>query len=551
MNLMKRFLHNNYLLCLILTIGFFLRIVDINNNPPALYGDELTLVYDSYSILLTGHDQRGNYLPITFPMRGGSPPGYVYASLPFIWLFGPTAMGVRMLSVFSGVGVMILIYLLGKKLFDKRVGVIAAALIALSPWDLNLSRGGFETHFALFLTLLGAITFLNYKTKPWLLVISALSFAAAIFTYPTYKLTVPLILILLVWYTQLYKNIFQQEIKKYAFSAVVLLIFAGFLTIFQTFVANSEGRFEKINAFGIEKLSQELNQKIFKDRQFDQVPQVIKNLLHNRPVEYGSLIGESYLGNFSLDFLFLHGDKNPRHNMSTMGEFYVVEMFFVLLGVIYLIQYKKKNFIMLLFWLLIAPIPAALLLEPHALRSSLMLPPLILFSALGADYFYKILILNKKRWLLLPIIIIFFVNAIIFFDRHYFLAPTKYSNFWAYPAKLASEIAIDNSNKYDYVIISDRLDSVEFAYPVYKQVHPSLVIQQNFQKIPLGRYLFNKYKNVYVGPVPDSDAERFLESLGKSILYIGPDGDQRYLQGYETIAGKDGLTALVLKKINR
>ena len=97
------------ILLLIVTVGFFLRLYGSTLMP--LYGDELTLVYDAYSILKTGHDQNGVFLPLTFQMAEGRPAGYVYFSIPFVAAFGPTLLGARMLSVLSGVGIIILLYL--------------------------------------------------------------------------------------------------------------------------------------------------------------------------------------------------------------------------------------------------------------------------------------------------------------------------------------------------------------------------------------------------------------------------------------------------------
>ena len=127
-------------LSIILLLGFALRIIDINNNPPSLYGDELTIALDVNSLLHTGQDQLGNYFPLTFEMGAGRPAGYVYFSIPFVAIFGPTAMGVRMLSILSGIGIILLMYLLGKRLFSEKIVLLAASMTALSPWDISLSR---------------------------------------------------------------------------------------------------------------------------------------------------------------------------------------------------------------------------------------------------------------------------------------------------------------------------------------------------------------------------------------------------------------------------
>src|SRR3990167_1338915 len=125
--------YSNYILIAILILGFFIRLYKINSLP--LYGDELTMVYDSYSVLKTGMDQTGELLPLTFKMGAGRPAGYVYGSIPFVYLFGPSVWGVRGLSLASGMGIIILMYFLGKKLFDEKTGLFASFLASVSLWD--------------------------------------------------------------------------------------------------------------------------------------------------------------------------------------------------------------------------------------------------------------------------------------------------------------------------------------------------------------------------------------------------------------------------------
>ena len=91
------------ILLAILFLGLVLRIYKFSSLP--LYGDELTIVYDSYSLLKTGNDQTGAKLPLTFRMGAGRPAGYVYFSIPFVKILGPTIWGERALSLLSGMGI--------------------------------------------------------------------------------------------------------------------------------------------------------------------------------------------------------------------------------------------------------------------------------------------------------------------------------------------------------------------------------------------------------------------------------------------------------------
>lgn len=537
-------LKNNLLvLVLIIFLGLLLRVVFINSSPLSLYGDELTITLDAYSLLKTGQDQLGNFMPLTFPMGAGRPAGYVYGSIPFIAVFGPTALGVRALSVLSGIGIIVLIYLVGKRFFSEKVGLLAAAVFAVSPWDIALSRGGFEAHFALFLVLLGIYLFIRANQKPILYLFSAFSFGLTIHTYPTYKVSLILLLPLLFWYTGGIKE--NLNIKsKYLLAGAFILVILGVLSLSQTFIGGSETRFANINIFSEGKLKETVVQKINLERQMSNLPAVLSNYFHNKPVEYTKVFIENYLQNFSLDFLILHGDRNPRHNMATMGEIYFVDIILIFIGFFAFREKQKKTIVFLVAWIFLAPVPSAIIDFPHALRSSLMLPPLIIFSALGLA-----IILSKRSKLLLPILIVLFVIQFVFFiQKLIFLAPNEYANFWSYQAKLASQIANQNKDRYDYIVISDRINDIEFAYPVYSKINPVIVINQNTEKSQLINYPLKKFNNVFVGHIPKGELPKFINDLPGSVLYLEPRTADTTLTDYEIINSNNAEQALIEKK---
>lgn len=499
----------------IVTFAVFLRVVNINSSPLALYGDELTIALDAHSILKTGKDQLGNPFPLTFQMGAGRPAGYVYGSIPFVALFGPSALGVRGLSILSGIGIMILLYHLGRKLFSEKVGLAAAFITSVSPWDISLSRGGFEAHFALFLAVLAFYLFIKAKEKPIFYIFSALSFGLALHTYPTYKVSLPLFLPLLQWF-QAQKSVKSNE-KKYFLISVVIILALGLLSLSQTFIGGSENRFSNINIFSNEEIKAHIEQKINSERSISTLPQSLIRTFHNKGIEYTKIFIENYLQNFSVDFLILHGDRNPRHNMGTTGEIYFVEAILIVVGLLTFWQKYRKTILFLIVWLIIAPVPTAFVDTPHALRSSFMLPPLILLASLGLTS----ILASKSKILFYTLGILFIIQFTFFIYKLHFLAPNEYSRFWSYSAKMASEIAINSRDQYDYIILSDQIDSLEFAYPVYAKIDAKEVIAQNQNKTNLGNFQFKKMDNVYLGFIPDGEIEKFIDSLDGSALYIG------------------------------
>jgi len=228
------------LLPLIILLAAVLRFYQIDVSPKAMYGDSLTLVLDAYSILKTGHDQKGEFLPLVFSQGGGRPGGYIYATIPFVAVFGPTALVARMVSVLSGIGIVLLLYLLGKMLFSKEAGLAMAAVAAVNPWSLSLSRGAFETHFALFLALAGFYFFLKgLKNKYWF-ILFGLAFGLSIQTYYTYLLSIPLFTVLLLFWSR-------------RFPAVALAIIAAsaVLSVYLMVSRGSQDRFGNINIFAL------------------------------------------------------------------------------------------------------------------------------------------------------------------------------------------------------------------------------------------------------------------------------------------------------------
>lgn len=534
------------ILAAITLLGIILRVYQVTEVP--MYGDELTLVEDAYSILKTGKDQTGESYPLTFSMRGGSPPGYVYFTIPRVWIFGTTELGVRAVSIASGVAFILLMYLLGAKLFSPEVGVAAAFLSAVSPWGINLSRGGFETNAALFLTVGGIVLFLYSQKRYLFWILGALCFCLAIFTYSTFKLLIPLILPILFWYLGGIKFFFSRKTLGYLIAATVVFLFSAGLLASQILSNNSERRFLSTNIFSQRDLKEVIIQKVNSERVINTLgsPSV---LFHNKFVEYFNVLKDNYLNHFSLSYLFLKGDGNPRHNMTQTGEFYLAELALLLAAIVY---FAKKNgysreLLMVSGWILISPLASAILGAPHALRSSFMLPPFLLVYSVGAVYLVRSSTNNRGRLLLYFVSGIFLIQFVFLVEKLYFVSPNKFANFWSYPAKKASEIAIESRANYDYVILSYSIDNIEYAYPVYAKVDPLAVIEQNTKKSDLGGVPMKKYGNVYLGELAVKDLSKLENRLQGKILYIGAYDLKDQPKGkYETIYSLDKTPALMV-----
>jgi mannosyltransferase len=69
-----------------------------------------------------------------------NPPLYSFLLALWIWVFGASEGAVRLLSACISVITVLVIYVLGNSLFDRRAAIIAALLLALSSWNLYFAQ---------------------------------------------------------------------------------------------------------------------------------------------------------------------------------------------------------------------------------------------------------------------------------------------------------------------------------------------------------------------------------------------------------------------------
>ena len=152
-----------YLLIIIILIAGFLRLYKLGSYP-AFNADEAALGYNAYSLIKTGMDEHGNKWPIHFQsFNDYKPGGYVYIILPFIKIFGLNEWSVRIPSAILGIATVYVLYLLVKILIeDRRVALMASMFLAISPWHIHFSRGGWEVNVATFFIITGVYLFLKF-----------------------------------------------------------------------------------------------------------------------------------------------------------------------------------------------------------------------------------------------------------------------------------------------------------------------------------------------------------------------------------------------------
>ena len=340
---MIRICKNNFILILICLLFLITRLYKIDTIPSSVYWDEASIGYNAYSVLTTGKDEWGETLPLHFRAFGEFKlPVYIYSVLVSESAFGLTSFAVRLPSVVYGLLSIIGLYLVVFKLTkNKLISLLSSYLFAITPWFFIFSRTGYEAVAGLAF-FIWALYFLLTKK----IVISVLLFIISAYSYNSFRILTPLVLgPVLLFY--LFKKVYAPVL----ISGVLIIM--SLVPIYKLYKEDS----------GLARLQ-----------------------------SVGSKSGmvSNYVKNFSLEFLFIKGDTNPRSQIPNTGQLYYVDILFLILGILYILKSKDLKLYSVLALLLLSVIPAAITKEnPHALRAILMSPILSMISALGIYYFAK------------------------------------------------------------------------------------------------------------------------------------------------------------------
>lgn len=114
--------------------AFFLRIWRLGDVPPGWSDDELSDI-----LVLAQKVPQGDYSVYYVDATGQEALYFVISNL-FLRLLGYNAFGIRLLSAALGTLAVPLTYQVGRRFFSRRIGLLAAALLATSFWALIYSR---------------------------------------------------------------------------------------------------------------------------------------------------------------------------------------------------------------------------------------------------------------------------------------------------------------------------------------------------------------------------------------------------------------------------
>lgn len=450
--------------CLIIIAGF-LRFYKLSEFPVQLDHDEISQLYDTESIVKTGRDVYGNFLPLAFPSTGDYKIGhYIYIStIPYL-IFGHKEFTIRIASAFFGTFTVLAVFLFTYSFSGEFwIALISGALVAITPSEIFYSRKSFENVIGVSLVFFGLYYLFNSLSenkKNFFSFVGVLFLVMAMYVYTSHTIVVPLLI--LSFFAVFRKQIGIEKLILPTVFGILLVIPLGLLTL-----TNPDLRFRAASVF--------INQDL--------------NLLHKISISSSPIktsvdyVFLRYLNQFNPSYIFGNGLDFTNQGLLGMGPLLFIEFPLLIIGIIFIIRTKyisrtKKTF---LFFLGVLPmIPSALTFEqfsPH--RAMLEFTVLSMISGYGLFWVFK-----SKKWLtylFLPLIIINFIYFLHMYTVNY---PYEKSQQIHFPFKEISIYAWSSYANFDSIIID----------PVYGQAAPVYGVATQYYLAYYGNYPPDKFQ---------------------------------------------------------
>lgn len=537
-----------YLPAIIVVIAFVLRFYGTGMNPPSMSWDEVSIGYNAYSILKTGYDEHHRFMPFdTFVAYGDyKPPVPVYLTVPSIAVFGLTETGVRFPSILLGSLTVLFTYYLVRELFrgrknSEQLALLSAAVLAVSPWHINLSRAGFEAVIALFFVVLGSFLVLKARWSPKIWPAAWIPFAVSVYTFNSARYFVPLLGLGLIAYC--WKSIGKSPGR----FLIGVCIAAALLLPIVPHLLSKEARlrFVEVNIFTDPAVVNTSNARIAYEHDGWWA-----KLLQNRRVGYIRSYAIHFLDNLEPWFLFVKGDGNPKFSIQDVGQLYLMEAPLLLAGILFMFAEVPGTAVLLVFWLLAAIVPAATAREtPHALRILNSLPTWHIFIAYGILRLKELLTAwgrkNVIRSLAVAVAGILFVfgygfHVLYYLHTYYAQYPVEFSGEWQYGYREAFMFVEPIANAYDHVYVTDAIGRPYMYALFYTKTDPKAFWETKRDFFDASGFYhvtgFGRYE--FVSSIPDV--------RGKNLYVAGAGSQPPDAQVLKTIPLLNGEPKLVI-----
>jgi 4-amino-4-deoxy-L-arabinose transferase-like glycosyltransferase len=351
---MNRKLHQALLLAVLILAGF-LRFYRLNEVPPGLHEDEAMDGNDAWEAWRSAH------LRVFYPENHGREGLVINLQAIVLGLTGSHAPGMlRWPGALLGTLTVLGVYVLAREVAGPEVGLLAAFLLAISFWHINISRFGTRPVAAPFF-LVWSLVLLWQAVRRWregcrigwgMALACGVVYGLGFYTYTPYRLTP---LLLLAVFVALKRDYQPRTVKNVG----VIVLWTACIVILPLLLFAWRHPVEFFQRFETMPVWRTTNS----------VGELVSNTMRT-----------------AMMFLWA-GDTNPLHNIPGRALlFWPVGILFVVgLGV----AVRRQRW--LLAWIVIGLLPAIIANEgiPHAWRSILAAPPVFIVAAQGGVWLWE------------------------------------------------------------------------------------------------------------------------------------------------------------------
>lgn len=425
-----------FLLLCILLLGGLLRFIWIDKVPNSINGDQLHYILSAKSFVLTGKDLTQTVSPLDILLFHYPPFETIQAELPYfldmltVGIQPFSLTGIVLPSTILSFFLIIIMYLLTKKLTNEPTALIASFLTAINPWLFAMGRTSYEMVTATFFYL--CAFYIMLATKGWKILLAFPLLVLAFYSYIATKLIfLPLIIL---WSIFCYFTIHKKQFLKFHLILITLsIIFVGFFLL-QLHTSN-QSRISEILTPSYPAIASQVD-----EMRKVTIPSPLLTPFENKISIFTGIILKNTFDTLSLNYLFLYGDYF--FSLGKHGIMYLLDPLFLFVGAVVLWLTKRK-----LFWFLITLYVITIL--PQIVHSSsiengnfsphtTLLPPfLIIMIAVGI---WQTIVFVKKKQTILGIGIIgsYIILLGNFINIYFFQLPLQH-NFYNFPDRLLSQ----------------------------------------------------------------------------------------------------------------
>lgn len=437
-------------LLVIIFLSLFFRLILLNVIPSGLSFDEQDYILNAKALFLSGHDISGTWNPLSLTTPKSSFPQAEIAPLLTFWLIGILPLSLltsKLIYALFGVGTVVVLYFIAKKLFGVKEAYVVGLIASINPWLLFFSRTAYDTPISILGYLLALYVLL--VSKGWKILIAFPFLFIAFYSYIGSKLLYIPFISIAVAYSWLVINK-----KKFAKQYLVLVFLSVIPIIFYVFTLFHSGgsRISELSTPNMPSIAATTN----RERKLA-IANPLLPMFSNKFVVFAKYSIEKYANAFAPDFLFIHGDSKSLFTIWEHGVFYYLDALFLIIGGCFLFLKKKKELILIIGFIAVAPIPSIVsnVGTSYAIRSMLMAPCILLLIGCGIYYFISLINKKYKKWVVLFILVLYILQLLNYSEIYFFRNPIYNSESFNFSSRVLSKYLMLQKGRETYVINGD------------------------------------------------------------------------------------------------